>query len=754
MPLLVLAGVLPLVSAAVWLVTWNASAKIHTETKDSLARNAFMLGNSISQWDQLNLLALENLAIQPDIVSMDPQQQKPALKLLQTTYGQFYRAMTIAADGWNISRADNANFKYYGDRSYFQLAMAGNRISYQALVGRTSGQPALCMGTPIKEDPEVVGVVAACTELQTITQLVRNTKVGENGYAYLIDREGLVLAHPNLVYGVGTELTDLRDYPPVKNILLGEQSGYFSFRDDNGNKFISYSLTLDNGWAVVLEMPSKDFNASIWNFQKNAVTVGAVAVIAMVAIVSAIAARLIRPISQLTAIAIDISERNLDQKIKMTASAELGALANAFNQMATKLKNSFDTLEEKVAERTASLEEAKGAVERASSAKDRFLASISDRLRNPLNSILGYAQILLKSDLTSEQKKSVEVVFNNTERLALFIDEILDFSDGHHNQIELAPRQFNLQILLAKIVQQFEILAKNKNIEFSLLCARDLPTLISTDPLKLERILENLLDNAIKFTENGQITFRVTKNPQKPQFGTLSTVGLRFAIADTGCGIPTEEQERIRKPFEQLGELEERQFGSGLGLAIVEQFLDLMGSMLQVESTVGIGSTFAFEIDVPVVDGWNNALESTENIIGYVGKRRSILVVDDKRDNRELLVKMLSPIGFHVETASNGQEMFSRLERQSPDLIILDLFMPVKTGFTSAKELRRNPLLAQIPLLIISGSIITQEMQNYLECDAYLSKPIDEPKLLALLEENLSIHWIKSQNQERKKALN
>ena len=165
-----------------------------------------------------------------------------------------------------------------------------------------------------------------------------------------------------------------------------------------------------------------------------------------------------------------------------------------------------------------------------------------------------------------------------------------------------------------------------------------------------------------------------------------------------------------------------------------------MGSQLKVRSQVGSGSTFWFDVSVPVVfpTQRDNSL-----ICGYVGQKRSVLVVEDIEDNRNLLVKMLEPIGFEVLTSSNGKEMFEVLDQYIPDIILLDLFMPVQTGFTAAKQLHEDPKFKNIPLIIISGSEITDEMQQgYLKCDAYLHKPFDEPELLSLLKKHLQLEWV------------
>ena len=269
----------------------------------------------------------------------------------------------------------------------------------------------------------------------------------------------------------------------------------------------------------------------------------------------------------------------------------------------------------------------------------------------------------------------------------------------------------------------------------------DLPQWIKIDEKRLRQILLNLLNNAIKFTERGKVTLKVTSVPSNSNnHDSLSRQKLRFSIIDNGVGMTREDLKKIFKPFEQAGDIKSNNPGVGLGLSVVSELVKLMGGQLRVKSHLGIGSIFWVDITVPVLAKTQEIEPKIlpSNITINRAIKPKVLVVDDKEVNRRLLIEILAPKGFEIFTAENGDEMFKIAENIQPNIILLDLFMPVKTGFTTAKELRQNPNLKHIPIIVVTASLITQEMSAYLDCEAVLYKPIDEDKLLTVLNQYLS----------------
>jgi CheY-like chemotaxis protein len=251
-----------------------------------------------------------------------------------------------------------------------------------------------------------------------------------------------------------------------------------------------------------------------------------------------------------------------------------------------------------------------------------------------------------------------------------------------------------------------------------------------------------LLGNAVKFTDQGQITLRVAA---RDEMADMVGFRLRFEVADTGVGIATAQLEKIFQPFEQTGETVRRAEGTGLGLAISRRLVQAMGGELQVTSVLGQGSTFSFEAEFPVVAAPAlRELAPEHSIVGYTGERRKVLVVDDKAYNRTILLDMLGPLGFDLAEAADGQEAIEKARVFHPDLIMMDLVMPVMTGIEATQKIRGLSDLPPMTIIAASASAFdSDKQQSHLAgCDEFLSKPIEMARLLPLLEQHLHLHWV------------
>ncbi len=435
---------------------------------------------------------------------------------------------------------------------------------------------------------------------------------------------------------------------------------------------------------------------------------------------------------------------------------DLQQLSQKLRKSSKILEKVNQQLERRVAARTAELtkakeatekqniqlKQAKEALEEASKSKDIFFANISHELRTPLNSILGYAKILQRdTSFNQSQIRDLKIVEHSGTHLLNLINDILDLSKSTAAKLELYPRWIEFQSFLEGVIGITQMSATEKELLLKLNTHDNLPVNIKADEKRLRQILINLLSNAVKFTFSGAVILKViVLDDVEESAQEITQQKLRFEVIDTGIGMNSEQLDKLFQPFEQFGDIQSITAGTGLGLSLSKQLVKLMGSQLKVKSQLGYGSTFWFDLVLPVVEVPTPL--PTEDVLGYKGNRRKLLVVDDKETNRDLLVKILEPIGFEIETANDGQEMLSIAFSMRPNLILLDLFMPGKTGFTAAKEIRRIPDLKNIPIIVVSASSITQEMKNYLECEAYLNKPIDEEKLLELLEKYLHLEWI------------
>ncbi len=742
MPIIVLLGIIPPMLMSLFVASYYAELELRQDAQDNIAFKAEILANTVSWWNQMNVLTLKQLSQQPEIISMDAKRQKPVLENLVKNNQNLYLASTTNLDGLNVARSDDNKPIYYGDRPWFLGIKSGKEITYEGFISRTLIKPALCMGVPIQQEPsEIVGTLMLCTELSALAKQIGQLKFGKTGSALLMDQTGQVLAHPNSALLSGTELEDLSQYPPITNILEG-RSGFFSFKDEQDIDWVSYGIALENGWNVIILQQEAEFLKNESEFKHYAYLIALVAVIAVSILTWLLANRLIRPISQLTTVAKALAQGQLDRRVEIRRRDELGTLARSFNQMASRLKSSFNQLEHRVEKRTAELKTAKETAENANRTKDRFLAHISHELRSPLSTMISYATILQeKPNLMPDIFKGLKIIRENGIHLLNLIEDIVDFSKVKVSKIELNPTYLHWQSFLDGIVGTAEMYAKEKQLLFECQTVGNIATGIWVDEKRLRQVLINLLNNAVKFTEQGKVTLKVGVLQQTA--GVLSTKPypqqrLRFAVIDTGKGINPEHLEKIFQPFEQVGIFEQEVDGLGLGLAISKQIVEMMGSKLKVKSKLAMGSVFWFDLSLRVTEVLPEREENRAvHSLTPSGWKNKILIVDDKEENHFYLASILKPLGFRIVCAVNGQQALEMIPSVKPDLILLDLYMPVKTGFTLVQELQKTPKFESIPIILMSASSynIVQKASQHLGCQAFLTKPIEKQTLLALLKE-------------------
>ncbi|HEY1012527.1 MAG TPA: two-component regulator propeller domain-containing protein [Herpetosiphonaceae bacterium] len=393
-------------------------------------------------------------------------------------------------------------------------------------------------------------------------------------------------------------------------------------------------------------------------------------------------------------------------------------------------------------ERTRELAEASRRAEAASQAKSEFLANMSHELRTPLNGILGYAQILLRNaGLETAQRDGLQTIYHSGWHLLTLINDVLDLAKIEARRLELRPQPMNLPALLDGVAAVIRMAAQQKQISFAYAPPAGLPRMIEADETRLRQVLLNLLGNAVKFTSRGGVTLRVTPAAAPGP----ESVALRFAIQDTGVGIAPEQREAIFQPFEQVGDAGARAAGTGLGLAISQQLVSLMGGAISLESAPGVGSTFWFDVIFPLAEQAAAAPSPPAQLItGYEGPRRRILVVDDRQENRMVLLNLLEPLGFDVALAENGQEAVQRARQLRPDMIFMDLVMPVMMGFEAVPAIRAIPELAEVPIIAVSASVLEADQAHSIQvgCDGFVSKPVDAGQILELVRRHVRLEWI------------
>ncbi|HEY9887538.1 MAG TPA: ATP-binding protein [Candidatus Obscuribacterales bacterium] len=449
-----------------------------------------------------------------------------------------------------------------------------------------------------------------------------------------------------------------------------------------------------------------------------------------------------RPLQAVTQVAEQVTqESNFERQAAITTRDEVGTLATSLNQLIRRVKQLLD----EKAERAIELERAKEAAEVASHAKSEFLANMNHELRTPLNGILGYAQILQRdSAITPKQLKGITTIRQCGDHLLTLINDILDLAKIEARKMELHPQDFHLTSFLENTAEMCRIKADQKGVAFHFEMSPNLPCAVRTDDKRLRQVLLNLLSNAVKFTDRGGVTFRIA-----PVAGATTTAALtakiRFTVQDTGMGIPPERLERIFLPFEQAGGRDRNAEGTGLGLAISQQIVEIMGSQIEVDSRLGHGSTFGFELDLPLVEDWLDAAPSAiaPRITGYQGPRRQVLVIDDHPENRSVVINMLEPLGFKMIAAADGTTGLEQAILARPDLIITDVVMPGLDGLALTRHLRQLPDFQQVPIIISPATLSAVERQESLDagCNAFLPKPLDLDALLQEIQRLLKPTW-------------
>ncbi|MEO1653909.1 MAG: ATP-binding protein, partial [Bacteroidota bacterium] len=407
------------------------------------------------------------------------------------------------------------------------------------------------------------------------------------------------------------------------------------------------------------------------------------------------------------------------------------------------LKEQNQIIEEKNKEITEGIKElelAKEAAEAANKAKSEFLANMSHELRTPLNGILGYTQIFqLDKSLNTKQKQGINIIHSSGEHLLALINDVLDLSKIEVGKMEVNPIDFNLHLLIGNISAIMKIRAQEKGLEYSIEIDAEVPLMVFADERMIRQIIINLLGNAIKFTDRGKVSLKTTFSRDETR------EKLVLEVSDTGIGIPSEAQEEIFAPFHQLSYQSRSREGTGLGLSITQKLVKLMGGQLFLHSRPGQGSTFRVQLPLDLSHKPEPSVPVlTEMLInGYLGPNKKLLLVDDKMENLAVLIDTLQPLGFDISIAQNGQEALTKALEIIPDLILLDLVMPMMDGYEASRKIREYPQLQAVKIIAISASVFEKDQILSVEagCQDFLPKPFSSALLLEKIAEQLQISW-------------
>lgn len=446
--------------------------------------------------------------------------------------------------------------------------------------------------------------------------------------------------------------------------------------------------------------------------------------------------RIVYPIDLLRRVMLKLSQNDMSVEIdKNKFDDEVGDMIGAveiFKENTQKLLTSEHQIKQAMQEATT-----------ANKAKSIFLARMSHELRTPLNAILGFSNILQKSmNATIIERDNLNIIKRNADHLLNIINEILEVSKIEAGKMELNPKNFNFLELIKEIEDIFAFRCSSNNLKFKIKIAKNTPKYIKADEQRLRQILINLLGNSLKFTKEGFITLDIYELNKK----------LFFEVKDSGIGISKEYQEKIFKPFEQVKKDNYTTEGTGLGLSITKELITLMGGSIYLKSQVGVGSEFYFSIDYKEADENLIEKDSSKNIIGVKNQNfsKTILVVDDIKENRELITQLLNSYGFRTLQASSGFQALEIFEKDKLDLIFMDILMEGMDGLETTLNIRKKEKSEHIPIIAVSANVFEEDKKEVLEngFDDFLSKPVEEKEILQKLQKYLKIELVFEQKEE------
>ena len=752
MPIFVV-GLLTLSAGAYWFI----NNLIEEELTMSMLATTGKTAENINTWCKTLMLEPETIASTPAAKAINENfniidnQNINRHEFLHEKYPDIFQDIYAAnrnGEYHTVQKNEDTYSLFVGNiknRDYFQSIMAGDPAQITPpLVSRTTGIPTIFIVAPIKDEQnQPQGLIGVGISLEYVQKIAESLKVGQTGYGIVVTGDGSYIYHPNKDYVIQRKITEL-DSPAtgeLGKLMISGGSGVYRYTLNGQKKVAFYQPIPLAGWSVATVVPENELFAPASRMLWSLSGVTLIILILAVAIILMAARRLTQPLHDLALHAQEIACGNLGVDVlKAKSDDELGRLITNFNNMTTQLgrrdaelrmvqdelelrvlertealakanqseaelKRYRDHLEELVRERTAELAVAKEKAESANEAKSAFLSNVSHELRTPLNAILGYSQLMQRdSSLQAEQQDYLNTINNSGEHLLTLINDVLEISKIEAKHVTIEPTTFDFHALLRDLDVMFRVRTNAKNLQFEVIRIGDVPRYIVADENRLRQILINLLANAVKFTDKGGIAVRVAVKGD-----TMNNLRLVAEVEDTGVGISADEIDKLFQYFEQTASGRKAGSGTGLGLVISREYARMMGGDIAVTSRVGEGSIFSMEIAIKAGGGWERReIVHTRRVTGLESGQIAprILVVDDVKESRAPLVKLLEITGFEVREAEDGLQALRVFEQWKPQFIWMDVRMPVMDGLEATRRIKATDEGKSTAVVAITASVL------------------------------------------------
>lgn len=609
----------------------------------------------------------------------------------------------------STDKIHEGQYEILANITYVEHVEPGDTFAPIFYVSPVTGKPSVTLATPLRDKGGVrQGIILAHLNLDRVDRIVReSTGLGESGETYLV---GSLVTKNTFI---SREQANTQEFPQGISsqgidAAMSGVSGSGLYRNYAGVPVIGvYRWLNDQDLALLVEMQ-----------QQEAFT----------------------PASQLAG------------TIVLVGLVSVGALLIGVFWLTRQLKISREQLENY----SHRLEQKAQEAEAANRAKSEFLANMSHELRTPLNTILGFTQLMTRDrSVNPDQLEQLEIISRSGEHLLSLINDVLSMAKIEAGRTTLNENSFDLYSLLDSLEEMFQLKAESKGLQLLFERNPEVPQYVQTDESKLRQVLTNLLGNAIKFTQEGSVSVRVSvvsgqwsvvnNKEQRPTDKEQLTI--HFEVEDTGPGIAPAGLESLFKPFVQTETGRKSYEGTGLGLTISQQFVRLMGGDITVSSTPGQGAIFTFDIQIASAQ-----MPEIQTRLPYwraIGLEPDqpayrILVVEDKWENRQLLVKMLESVGFEVRAAENGQEAVALWETWEPHLIWMDMRMPVMDGYQATKQIKAYLKGQATVIIALTASAFDEERAVVLSagCDDFVRKPFREEAILEKMAKYLGVRYV------------